>query len=764
MSDPKFRISSALKDVIGRELITDKNVAVFELVKNAYDAHATSVQVEFGDNEILIIDDGKGMSRDDILNKWLFVAYSAKREGGDEDAGLPPDYRDRIGERRGYAGNKGIGRFSCDSLGTTLDLYSRPVGGKRVEHLKVDWTSFEEDSEAEFGTIEVVVSHKGAFPEALEATLPEAHGTVLKIGGLRNEWAVEDIRRLRRYLAKLVDPFRPNDEFELSTLTPALQGEQDVEGPVGNDIIDLLDEKTTRIEVSIDKDKIESSLVDRGVLIYRIKEKNKYKDLKKATISVDLYYLNRSAKHTFTSRMGVRPVKFGHLFLFVNGFRIFPVGEETDDSFGLGRRKQQGHARYLGPRDILGAIRVKAPPRTFLEASSRNDGLVQNEAAIALRDAVINHVVRRLERYVITVNWPDRLDKDRADASGLRSDAARSRIISVVRALVGSKDIKLIDYDKGLINVINERAEMFEESMEGLAAVAEETGDRALRDRVKRSLARYKELRRAEQEALERADEEARARKRAELRAERVGVRLERVEEQARLLRVHQAREDEELALLHHQVVIYATELKALVARSLRNLAKDDPPLETISADLERIAFQNSRVLATTRFATQVNFRLDSSFIKADFIQFVREYLSDVIPLYGDSIRINFDDGSVSLPMRFKPIDVSIVLDNLVSNARRAKATRMEISCRKSKIGPGIELKVDDNGRGIDTRRVDPGKIFEKGYTGTIGGTGLGLYHARQVVEQMGGSLALDPNREEGAASFLMWLPEPKEE
>ena len=119
----KFRVSSALKTIIGRELITDDFVAVFELVKNAFDAHAQNVEIRFEglttDNPKLIIkDDGKGMTADDIDNKWLFLAYSAKREGKEDDAtGKPKDYRDKIANERTFAGSKGVGRFSCDRLG-----------------------------------------------------------------------------------------------------------------------------------------------------------------------------------------------------------------------------------------------------------------------------------------------------------------------------------------------------------------------------------------------------------------------------------------------------------------------------------------------------------------------------------------------------------------------------------------------------------------------------------------------------------------------
>jgi HSP90 family molecular chaperone len=115
----QFKISSALKNIIGSDLISDDFIAVFELVKNSYDAHATKVEITFeniysNNGKIIIKDNGKGMNYDDLINKWLFVAYSAKKEGTEEDS---YNYRDNIKIKRAYAGAKGIGRFSCDRLG-----------------------------------------------------------------------------------------------------------------------------------------------------------------------------------------------------------------------------------------------------------------------------------------------------------------------------------------------------------------------------------------------------------------------------------------------------------------------------------------------------------------------------------------------------------------------------------------------------------------------------------------------------------------------
>ena len=76
-----FKISTGLKNIIGRELITSEVVAVFELVKNSFDANSKNVDIELDlkNQKIVITDDGIGMSKNDIENKWLFVAYSEKR-------------------------------------------------------------------------------------------------------------------------------------------------------------------------------------------------------------------------------------------------------------------------------------------------------------------------------------------------------------------------------------------------------------------------------------------------------------------------------------------------------------------------------------------------------------------------------------------------------------------------------------------------------------------------------------------------------------
>ena len=149
-----FRISSGLKNLIGRDLISDRYIAVFELVKNSYDAGASKATISFeqsddGTERIIISDNGCGMTYADIINKWLFVAYSEKKPQHRQQS----SFRDKI--KREVAGAKGVGRFSCDRLGALLTLVTKTEQDKYANRVEVNWNTFELDDTEEFVNIPV---------------------------------------------------------------------------------------------------------------------------------------------------------------------------------------------------------------------------------------------------------------------------------------------------------------------------------------------------------------------------------------------------------------------------------------------------------------------------------------------------------------------------------------------------------------------------------------------------------------------------------
>jgi len=217
-----FDVSTGLKRVLGRELITDNEVAIFEMVKNSFDAEARVVQLHFAADSIIVADNGSGMSYDDLLEKWLFVAYSSKRRGAHSR-----DFRQAASERGYYAGSKGIGRFSSDRLGGELILQTRPRNAPSpvVHELRIDWTRFEMDEKEHFEKVPVSYSQLAEFhlPVDLKSLGKVIkHGTVIEVRKLRQEWDRAALRDLKGSLAKLINPFGSStDDFSITISVPS---------------------------------------------------------------------------------------------------------------------------------------------------------------------------------------------------------------------------------------------------------------------------------------------------------------------------------------------------------------------------------------------------------------------------------------------------------------------------------------------------------------------------------------------------------------
>ena len=102
-------------------------------------------------------------------------------------------------------------------------------------------------------------------------------------------------------------------------------------------------------------------------------------------------------------------------------------------------------------------------------------------------------------------------------------------------------------------------------------------------------------------------------------------------------------------------------------------------------------------------------------------------------------------------------------LDNLVDNALKYSCDKVRIRLSARRSDKGIELRVEDNGFGID--RSAQAHIFEKFYrvpTGdlhTVKGFGLGLYYVRLIAERHGGEVTVTSAPGRGS-TFTLTLPD----
>lgn len=794
-----FRTSSGIKDIVGRELITDDFVAVFELVKNSFDAVSSRVDLVFEDDALFIIDDGKGMTSDELFEKWLFLGYSAKSDGEeaesiDELENTNSDFRNRIKRYgRGFAGNKGIGRFSCDRLGSTLELCTRSVSDPKgqISCVNVDWEKFEEDTKAELENVPVDFWTDNELELPAHLDLAFKHGTFLKISSFRASWPRKKILSLKSSLAKLINPFDAKEELQIYIHCPREKSADEkvlnsqkmadlisefakdyfddaasaekhipthnldiVNGRVQNPIFEKISKYTTNIRVSLSQDSksVRSQLFDRGELILEFNRPNKIESLKGSDLNVEIHYLNTAARRVFTRFMGQQATQFGHVFLFNNGFRVFPVGEPGVDTFGLDTRKNQGRTRYIGTREIVGKIDILSSDSiSFKEASSRNAGLIKTDAYRGLENFFMEYCIKLLERYVVNVNWVDKLDRERLDVSGLETDIAKSRIIRVVSSLVKDKEIELIHYSANFLTILDEKSANFSDALKGLEIVAEKIGDLDLREQLSFAQKRHAELVEAQLKAKEEAEAEKEAREKAEEEAQKekearedAEQRADDAEKRASFFASLSTDDYDNLVDYLHQAGVYSSEINNHIALKRKKIAKKGrPKIEETNLFLERVELANSKIQSIVNFSTKANFVLDGEELRADLAAFIPDYIEKICTVFaGVDTDLIVTGEAEPFELEFKPIELFIVIDNLVHNSKKAGAKKIWFNISTPEKNRFL-LEVTDNGKGLSKSISDVKKIFDRGVTTTTG-SGLGLHFSREIIADMGGNISAE--------------------
>lgn len=751
----QFKISSFLKDLIGRELITDEFVAVFELVKNSFDAHAKKVKVIFENQydptnaRIIIWDNGRGMDKSDLQNKWLFVAHSDKRDGTEDK-----DYRDKIQHKRTFAGAKGVGRFSCDRLGRYLNLISiKDAPNALIENLKIDWTSFEQDSNKEF--IDIKVEHN-----TLSATNYEDfhQGTILEISGLRDIWDRDRIKKLKVSLEKLINPIQGNDvdDFAIEIIADdeLLQDQKEkddrdkVNGVVRNIVFERLGLKTTQIKVSITNHggTITTTLTDRGTEIYTLTERNPYDKL--YDIDIVLFVLNRAGKINFKKIMGVDSVKYGSVFIYKNGFRIYPFGEEGDDTLQIDRRKQQGFYRYLGTRDLLGRIEINGERSDLRETTSRDGGFIKNESWNQLVEFFYDKALRRLETYTVgIIKWGDeKFDKETGEIiqPELKPEDVKDKILDIISNLTKAKEVIDVQYNQDFLKIYESKQEKSATQLvKNLTRMAEETNNPQFVKQAKAVEKQVSEMRQSIGE-LERDN----ATKTEENK--NIKKTVSQLQTENLFLISDVTNDTKEFKSLHHHITHTSDLIAEYISIAIEALSKGDN--KRVKESLQYIEIENQKILTLSNFVSKAKFDTKTTKINDDIISFVYEYINNLYVITHKKLIVNVEKASFKFVTRFVPIEMIILIDNLLNNSEKAKAQNVSISWVLEEST--LTMHYADDGHGIK-QEVLP-HVFEYRFSTTNGG-GLGLYYVKEIVNKMKGSVQIDNSKSKGV-EFIITL------
>ncbi len=388
--------------LLGDQLIRDAGLAVFELVKNAYDADASECIVTLHNindatsAKITVEDNGSGMSLSTVLNSWLEPGTEFRFDQREAGRRSPKFKRLPLGE-------KGVGRFAVHKLGRKINVITR-VPGELEVLISIDWRQFEGDRYLS----EVPVTIAQREPEYFTG---RTHGTLITITQLRDSWTRRRVRELHRAVTSICSPFDAPEDFRAE-----LRLKPDNDWRTG-----LLDARTVLKDALFRaKGTIRGSTLKLNYEFTPLPAmKSRINPRSVRNFSTQLMSLDaRRAKKLDLIGMGIGPVKFdfrifdlepsvlqlastdkyglksflaanGGVRVYRDGVRIFDFGEPGNDWLDLGGRRVNRPGEKVSNNQIIGAIHLNSKESRGLVEKTNREGFIENDAYVRFREAVI---------------------------------------------------------------------------------------------------------------------------------------------------------------------------------------------------------------------------------------------------------------------------------------------------------------------------------------------------------------------------------------
>lgn len=325
-----FQTEGRLLQELGERLVAKADVALMELIKNAYDADATQCVVHHDSKEIRITDDGHGMTEDEFLNKWMHIATPDKQQD-----------RHSRKYKRVVTGSKGIGRFAVRFLGRRLRLetIAEQPRSKDLWRLTV---SFEWEKIDQAGKLHKVRIPYEVAPAPAEAT----PGTTLTIRAFRKPSDIQVNRQMRTELLALVNPYAGLDQGDFrrrgdsgddpgfNVILPDMDG-----GGQDNLASKVLDNYYAKVSINHDgsRTSFEVKHQDGRTLLKKVDRTSSH--ISRGFHADIRYFPRRSGMFRGTSVDGRAAWGWirdnGGVGVVDHGFRIRPYGFEDDDWLNL---------------------------------------------------------------------------------------------------------------------------------------------------------------------------------------------------------------------------------------------------------------------------------------------------------------------------------------------------------------------------------------------------------------------------------------------
>jgi signal transduction histidine kinase len=412
-----FKPKARLLLQLGDQLIRNEAIALFELVKNSYDANASYSKVYFenvhdpNSGKIVIEDDGDGMDLTTITDTWM-------QPGTDYKEKIFKEYQ-KNKNRKGRIpiGEKGIGRFGAYRLGNTIEVVTKKSSSPMEVYFEIDWSSIEQADFLEDVQVRV-------YERQPELFVSGKAGTRITITNLKQAWDRRLLRETVRLLNTLSTPsfIKNMDSFKVT-----------VEENLGwtNGLLDtdeIIDYALFKGELTIKGDKIKSFLYsftpwdsmkemtartfeDEDIpMKYEVKDETTRKkefrtiDLSKYEIGevkiiIFAYSLDTGIlKLGFSDTSGFKKYleQNGGMKVYRDGMRIYDYGEKSNDWLGLDIRRVNRPGNYLSNNQFIGYVLLNRVDSSDLIEKANREGFIENEAYFMFKQAVL-FAVRQFE-------------------------------------------------------------------------------------------------------------------------------------------------------------------------------------------------------------------------------------------------------------------------------------------------------------------------------------------------------------------------------
>jgi signal transduction histidine kinase len=338
--------------------------------------------------------------------------------------------------------------------------------------------------------------------------------------------------------------------------------------------------------------------------------------------------------------------------------------------------------------------------------------------------------------------------KGEDDEMAPQPNEARNEILELIKRLTDSREIVRFDADPNLLSIVNERqADSAQAILDNFERIAASQPDSNLANEARRL---KREMNAVLKDRAEAASE-AHVQRRLRILGEK---QLETERHKNKILRGLVTPPEEQRAVLQHWVGIVAGKIRSSALGLISKLQKDDVDPDTIERTIQGLAgiqFESQKLLTLADLVVESGFKMQKQKTTNDLNRFFFECLDHESRTAKVNIEVAWRPEDV-FSCAFKPVEIAMIVDNLVDNAAKAGARKMRWTLEaRNKL---LTVRVANDGRPLADHMRSV--LFEIGATSTHG-HGLGLFTCRQIAREMRGEMIFLGNDSNlGGAAFEM--------